>query len=88
MTEQMPKMYPKFDHLRFCLTDKSVVWMISVAKKEALQLLLHVFSPEMIFSEKGSLVVMDFPWHVRLWPPLWPVADYDNLVDNYFAFKF
>ena len=88
MTELMPKMYPKFDHLRFDLTDKSVVWMISVAKKEVLQLLLHVFSPETIFLEKDSLVVMDFPWHVRLWPPLLPAADYDNLVDNYFAFKF
>jgi len=54
-------MYLKFDHRRFCLTDKSAVLTKSAAKKEVLQLLLHVSSLEKIFSEKGSLDAKDSP---------------------------
>ena len=61
VTEQLPKMYPKFDHHRFCLTDKSAGLTKSAAKKEVLRLLLHVSLLEKIFSEKGSLDAKDSP---------------------------
>ena len=59
VTEQLPKMYPKFDHRRFCLTDKSAGLTKSAAKKEVLRLLLHASLLETIFSEKGSLDAKD-----------------------------
>jgi hypothetical protein len=41
----------------------------------------------MISSEKGYPNTVDSPLTERL-SSLWLVADYDNLVGNYFAFKF